>query len=361
MLQLQATYSNPDLSLEPWPMSPCLVLDASRFDYFGNKAYQRAYMDYFSVQHTIKGGGATLIWALHHLWRVAKDGKALIYGLFGRSGRSLLFLSDGLEVPTAVMVVQGLTLAAIDWSQPIQDLLSACAFPHQQVQAQGQDNSVFPIFHRIGNDGRFSGLGLPDVHNFANIMNNARMRAALFDHVRQLYVHDFDRILSDLSRLSVLLACTTHKPGKPAFDLWLGRLPSLVVALRVLLETTAQMGAHRDFGYVLIRGVWMQMVLTYVSQMRPVINEGFLSGPTTTRTWEHMLAEFRADALLPSSKYADLYFPTLLRSIHRLAEFDNDPNSNDWYRKMASYVVGNWTRWGSTAGPQGLHLNIRAV
>lgn len=357
VLQLDATYSNPDVRLPPWVMSPSRIRDSDRSAHFGDVRYQRAYMDYFSVEHTNKDGVATLRWALDQLWKAEEDGKVLIYGLFGKSGRSLLFLADGLEVPTAVMVVQGLTLAAIDWSQPIQDLIAAtCASP-EQSQVKGE--SAFSIFYRIGNDGRFSGLPGPGVQNFSAVMNDARMHQALSEYVRRLDVSDTEQTLRELCRLSVLVACATHHPGRPAFDLWLARLPSLVVSLAVLQVNIAASGASRDMAVVLVRGVWMLMLVAYVSHMRPVVDEGLVSGPTTTRTWEHILAEFRADAFLSGSKYLDSNFTALLRSIHRLAEVDNDPNWTDWYRKMGSYLVGNWTKWGSAGNPRELHLNIR--
>lgn len=355
--QLDTTYSNPDVRLTSWAMSPSPILDGDRSVHFGDDRYQRAHMDYFSVEHTNKGGIATPQWAVDHLWRADEDGRALIYGLFGQSGRALLFLGDGLEVPTAVMVVQSLTLAAIDWQQSIQELIMAtCAAP-QQYQVKG--DSAFSIFHRIGNDGRFSGLPGPGVQNFSAIMNNVRMYQALSEHVRQLDVSDIEQTLRELSRLSILIACATHHPGTPAFDPWLARLPALVVALAVLQVTITGSEASREIRVVLVRGVWMLMLIGYVSHMRPVVDEGLVSGPTTTRTWDYMLAEFRGDAFLPGNKYRDPNFAALLRSIHRLAGVDNDPNLADWYRKMGSYLVANWTRWGSTGNPRELHLNIR--
>lgn len=316
-------------------------------------------MDHFSLQHIRKGARHTVEWAAHSLI-ATKAGRQLLYGLFGRFGRSLLFLSDGLEVPSALMIVQALALAAVDWHEKVQDFLVACACPQHGQVSDRFTLSPISILQRVGEDGRFSGLRGPGVESTIGILGDHARKTAVMQHVSQLDVSDISTTLRDLSRLSILVACATHKRGQPAFDHCLALFPAFVVSLRVLLKGFEETGAHfkETDRIMLVRGVWMLMIVAYIRQLRPKIDELVVPMFDDPPSWEQLLAGFHRDTFSAGSKYGDARFRGLLRSIRRLAA-DNDLYDPAWYRNMASHVVYQWRGWSGQGNAGGEYLNVR--
>jgi hypothetical protein len=291
-------------------------------------------------------------------------GKGLLHGLFGQMGRPLLFLGEGLNLPNALLVVQGLTLAAMAWSLTLQQIVLSCALPPDlpimvPSYLLGSVQTTY-ILDRVRTDGRFSGLVLTATPDAEAVLGHKGMREALIMYARQLDLSDMDATLNHLSRLAVLMACASHKPRMPpAFDVEFARLPGLVFSLRMLLQAHDKVASAGDGAKpVFVRGVWMLMLLSFVLNGRPVITEGLTSGPASTRTWEDIFEHRRLGfSRSKPSKYEDADFSRLIISIIRLNSLDND--RDNFYRTMAWYVVKNWKRWG--ANPWGSHLNITTV
>lgn len=358
--QLQAVYDAKKGKLQSWSMSPFPIHSMeSREEHLGDARFQRAYMDHFSLQHVRKGSRQTIQWAASNLIATT-GGKQLLYGLFAGFGQSLFFLSDGMEIPSALMIVQALTLAAVDWHQKIQDFVVACAFPQHFHGPDRYQSSPTFILQRVGEDGRFSGLRGPGVESTVSILSDPRRKAAIMQHVGQLDVSDINTTLCDLSHLSILAACATHKRGQPAFDRCLALFPAFVVSLRVLLkgfeEPDAGFGAADRI--TLVRGIWMLIVVAYIRQLRPKIDDLVVPMLDNPPSWEQLLAGFHRDSFSASSVYQDARFLRLLRSIRRLAE-DNDLCDSAWYRRMAAHLINNWCGWSGEGHAQDEYLNVR--
>lgn len=107
-------------------------------------------------------------------------------------------------------------------------------------------------------------------------------------------------LIDQLSHLSLQLLCCTHRPGQPAFDFYLATPITLVHSVRVLLSgalSTSAAGARSPPAYpitaasfvehhhsTLVRGLWLAIVLTYVTQLRPTLDPALLRGDGSSAT-----------------------------------------------------------------------------
>jgi hypothetical protein len=260
------------------------------------------------------------------------------------------------------MVVQSLTLASVHYDKVLRDLL-------MEVQAAGPLSptrpyqSPFSILQAIGHDGRFSNVvhqpGYPA--GVRHVLTNKNTREALIHYLRLLDVSDPTAALQTLSQLSLTLLTATHKQGKPAFDYYLANLPTLVNSARIPLAEFPK----SEQSTLLLRGLWMMFVLTYITQMRPIVDMsvqltgGSLPKQETYANWDAIFAEFRGDSLTAESKYMDTRFLRTLRSIYELERHGYCTVGDG---VIAAYKLRwQWRRWtgkGAHHG-QGEGLNVR--
>ncbi|KAK0725326.1 hypothetical protein B0H67DRAFT_641768 [Lasiosphaeris hirsuta] len=348
--QLNAVYESEITELRAWAPSPLSITDVdNRTRFLGDIRFQRAYMTYFSME-IAKFGGSSKALAMSHLLTGTKP---LIYGLFAGLGRPLVFFSDAVELQTAIMVMQSLSLSAVDWADPIYEILT-----HPQLMMPAREVlSPEQIIGRVSYDGRLSGVmkSGPGFHQVSHIFSNAVAKAAVLEYVHQLDCRDPAQLGEQLSSLSMLLLCGTHKVGRPAFDFYLSCVPIWVNSLRVLLDSF-QEERHR---LLLTRGVWLLIVLCYITQLRPVVDPSLLQSgalPQEDCSWESIHADFRQRGIL-EGRYQDLQLLRAVRSFWELGKhYDRDGAR---YPKVAWKLITQWQSWTGLGGDREGSLNIR--
>ncbi|KAB5526318.1 hypothetical protein GE09DRAFT_469051 [Coniochaeta sp. 2T2.1] len=372
--QLRDLYEFSATDVRGWLPSPAHVTLESRFKHFGDTRYQRAYMNYFGLHLTQCVDRPVKEFAAYHLSQIDPPAdstdRTLLHGLFANSGRSLMLLSDAFQLPQALMVVQALTLAAVDWSATLADMISRC---DGIDTPQGGLLPADFILGRIGQDSTFSNPRPGRRKNGSPTMDEPLKECAKKNRivywVNRLDLRDINATCKQLARLSVAVACATHKPGKPAFDIYLARLPSLVATLPVLLDEIggSQITFHTDPCLTLIRGVFLLIVIIYISQLRPIIDRGLAPdcndpGYQTDVVWDFIKDKARE---MPTEsldfKWRDPVLMKLLLNMQELSvcygqgEVDERP----WYRAMAWHVAREWRGWCGRGGPEEEYLNIR--
>jgi hypothetical protein len=387
--------------------------------FLGDVRFQRAFMTYFSMELTRFGGHARAL-AISHLF----GGDApLLCGLFSGVGRPLALLADGIELRAAVPVMQALTLAAVDWMEPFCDLLCLADTDHAPSSSAPPSRSPTPhgssaqanltpeeILSRVGYDGRLSGVmkSGPGFHNIAHIFSNPAARAAVAEYVALLGTHRAQHsphdclqpsaILQHLAALSALLLGATHKPGRPAFDLYLARLPACLHGARVVLDSGWVGGGEGDEGdeagrrnaVLLVRALWLLFLLVYITQLRPMMDGkllvpqelvvsgagsvGLEGGEDRDRDrdgdWEGILEEgcrrqeaaaaagAGASAGADRGGYEDVEFLRALRSLRELEKAYGGVHGR-LYLHTARKLVSQWQGWTGLGRDREVMLNIR--
>lgn len=321
--------------------------------------YQRAYMDYFSRQHGLAKGNSQQL-SMSEL--LSPEPKPLLLGLFGGFGQPLLLLSDAIELRSAILVVESLVLAAVDWDSELSDILQHPQLAATERAAGEQGLAPETIVARIAYDGRFSGIMTsgPGIEHVPLVLSNSAARTAVIDYVGQLDLADQAELLDRLSDLSVTMACGTHKRGQPAaFDYYLNVLPGLVQGLRVLLPRFDDDKGHQ---VVLIRGVWLLMILAYVTQLRPVIDPSLISGFDVApgeSNWDSVFSEFRAGGgETTNEKYLDAQLLRSLRSLYELGRASSGAKEG-FYIQAAWKLRSQWHHWIGFGTSKEETLNIR--
>lgn len=308
-------------------------------------------MTYFSMENGRFTGDSKAL-AVSHVFASTKP---LIYGLFSGVGRPLVLLSDSIELRAAVLVVESLTLSAVGWTEPMRDLLT-----HSQLESSAGDLlSPEEILRRVAYDGRFCGVmkAGPGFQGVTRIFSNPVARAAIVEYMRLLDCRNLTLLLQQLSALSTTLLCATHKPDRPAFDFYLGHLPTCVNSTRILFEHLLEESSHRT---LLARGVWLLVMLTYITQLRPVIDRSLMTTTEASdegRGWATIYQEFR-DQTTPEGKYSDVAFLRAMRSLWELGKAYGEVHGT-LYLRAALKMVSQWQGWTGLGADREPVLNIR--
>ncbi|EAQ83315.1 hypothetical protein CHGG_09719 [Chaetomium globosum CBS 148.51] len=328
---------------EPYNINEASVLKVRRF--------QRAFMTYFSMENG-RFAGNTKSLAISHFFTGTSP---LIYGLFSGIGRPLTLLADGIELRAAILVMQSLTLSAVDWMEPLGELLT-----HPQLAApSGEYLSPEDIIGRVAYDGRFSGVmkAGSGFHGVSHVFSSPTARTGIVEYLRYLDTRDLSSLLQQISALSVLLLTATHKANQPAFDLYLGRLPTCVNSVRVIVENWVEDEGHK---LLLVRGLWLLVILTYVTQLRPVIDGKLLVSrelAEETRGWEAIMDRIHSQCIMEGRDGGH----DLLRAVRSLRELSGEYGAahGRLYIHAAWKLLRNWQGWAGLGNDREATLNIR--
>lgn len=355
--------------LAPWEPSPRSISDEeakSRFLGDGrygtpsvafaelsltSSRFQRAFMTYFSMENGRFAGNSKTL-TIYHFFT---GDRPLICGLFAGVGRPLTLLSDGIELRATIMVMESLTLSAVDWMEPMFELLT-----HPQLELPpGEYLSPEDLIGRVGYDGRFSGVmrAGPGFHGLAHVVSNSNARAAIPEYIRCLDMSNIPLLLQQLSALSVLLSTATHKPDQVAFDLYLSRLPACVNSTRVILESWVVEESHK---VLLVRGLFLLIMLTYITQLRPVVDGRLLVSKELAeenRGWETIYKKAKRQGTVEGT-YGKLEFLRELRSLRELSKAYSAAHGR-LYIHAAWKLVGHWKGWTGLGIDREVMLNIR--
>jgi hypothetical protein len=355
--------------LAPWEPSPRSISDEeTRSRFLGDARYrdlmmtfldchltvsrfQRAFMTYFSMENGRFAGNSKAL-AVYHFFT---GDRPLICGLFSGVGRPLTLLSDGIELRATIMVMESLTLSAVDWMEPIYELLT-----HPQLAVPlGEYLSPEDIINRVGYDGRFSGVmrAGPGFHGVAHIFSNPSAKAAVSEYMRCLDTSNCPLLLQQLSALSVLLSTAAHKPDQLAFDLYLSRLPTCVNSARAILENWVEEESHKA---LLVRGLFLLIMLTYITQLRPVVDGRLLVSKELAeekRGWETIYKKARRQGTVEGT-YGKTELLRELRSLMELSTAYSVAHGRLYFH-AAWKLVRHWKGWTGLGIDREAMLNIR--
>ena len=268
---LQAAFDTVSAELEHWtPPAISISDDKDLFNHLGDKEYQHAFLVYFDRRLSDFNGD----WKALLVQYLLEGDKPLLSGTIGGFAHPLILLSDAIELADAKLAVEALALTAVDYN-PLHALLEA------PLKPAATTIPALDVLQNIKSDSRFDGLlDDPGVGNTNVILKSAEARSALVEHFNSFnYVADSPEkaaeITHELTRVAILLLVAIYPPGKHDFDFYLTHQLTFAWCLRILIPALPTEATP-----VLLREVWLLMVLTYLTQLRPAIDTKKVSSVT---------------------------------------------------------------------------------
>ncbi|MCJ1386584.1 hypothetical protein MMC17_009710 [Xylographa soralifera] len=348
--QLGHGYQHESQDNEPWPSTLSVTINSADAlkPYLGYTSYQKPFIDFFDSELLRFNGD----WKSLLLTYLLQGPTPLLSGLVGGFGHPLILLADACELQSPVVAVEALALTAADWND-LHKILVLSIDHEPPVNVQGPHK----IIRKIAQDPRFGSLKLtrPGVQNTKAILSNTAAREFVMECLFMLDSSSQKTLLSDLAGIAVLFECCGQKPGEPAYDFYLNHALTFVYSLHVLLPV---FGAEEN-ALMLIRCVWLLMILSYVTQQRPLLQEWIVEDfkiPEHT-TWQDICSEVTSGEAL-HGKFLDPHF---LRAVRNLKELGNrNKHQEEFYLKAAMMLKTQWNEWtgfGRAGAPQ---LNVQA-
>lgn len=313
-------------------------------------------MSYFSMENG-KYGGYTRSLAIYHIFSGLDSGsEPLLYGFFSGVGRPLSLLADGIELQATILVMESLTLSAVNWMERFGDLLTAPETPEASTNYLSPED----ILGRAGHDGRFSGVMKtgPGFHGLSHVFLHPGAKTAIMEYMQCLDTRDLWLLVQQISAVSVLLLSATHKPKQPAFDMYLARLPTCVYSTRVILQNWV---ADKEQQLLLVRGLWLLVVLTYVTQLRPIIDGKLMVSEELgceDASWEVVFGELESGAGGVKDEIEDVDLLRALRSLRELSKVYEGVHGK-LYLHAAWKLMKQWAGWTGRGVDREAVLNIR--
>lgn len=204
-------------------------------------------------------------------------------------------------------------------------------------------NSPLEILHKIHSDTRLNGLYDNHTGNqTANVIEDHE--EIVLEYWNAWTLEDPMKDFEYSQEAAVALLVGTVPPEGHNYDFFLVHLLTTSHAIRVLLPLIPV--RHH---YNLVRQWWLLTVMTYIGQLRPQINEEWLSVDSQEPSKDWRYAEDKA----VNGKWAtDAHFVKAVRAIKEVAETWGDEEGR--YRGAAVKFVDGFTGWtGFEVGHQG--------
>ncbi|MCJ1308156.1 hypothetical protein MMC25_001808 [Agyrium rufum] len=316
--------------------------------FLGDTSYQKGFLDFFDAELIrYKGDWKALLSAY-----LLGGSTPMLSGLVGGFGHPLILLADAVELQSSEVAVEALALTAADWND-FHKVVSLVPTPSGVSKAKRPQE----IIDSITKDSRFDQLCLrtPGVPNTKTIISNTASREAVMEYLFILDTSDRQSLLSELAELAVLFECCGQKPGEPAYDFYLNHALTFVYSLHVLLP---EYGTVDSNALVLIRCVWLLMILSYVTQLRPILQRGLVEEyqvPEGMRL-QDVLSEITNGEIL-QSKFLDPHFLRAVRNLMELGAWDL--KQEDFYLRAAVKLKTEWTGWTGLGKVDEAYMNVR--
>lgn len=144
----------------------------------------------------------------------------------------------------------------------------------------------------------------------------------------------------DITRLSALLLCATHEPGKPAFDFFVVHLLTLSYAVRTLLPVVP-----KGYALPLCKSHWLFVVIVYIIQLRPEIRPALIEEVDLKgRGWDDVVKK----AL--SRGKADAHYFKAVRALRDSAKLWKE--DEEFFLKAAVKFAWEFDGWGGFVGAE---------
>ncbi|KJZ73582.1 hypothetical protein HIM_07138 [Hirsutella minnesotensis 3608] len=323
-VHLHALYESEVKELEPWTPSPAEVVDTDWRDFWGDKHYQRAYVDFFEDK---------LAMTYNYDWKREVDHflfsgeEPLFYGLTGGLGHVLIHLGYAYEMDCKEIAMEALGLACVEYN-----FLSKYFADSSYTRPSSVSGTPLELLTKMSEDPRFD--------KFPKEID--------FDQIEGLFEKHQDLILeywnawnlddpTEQFRLSqeaaVSLVVATVKPDSHAYNFFVVHLLTSSHAVRILLPYFPPQ--HR---ITLVREWWLFAIMVFIIKGRPQPNPDNIKDGIGGRDWKYV-----DNQGLNSPWSKDAHYVKALRAFKEAAATWGD--DDQVYIRSALTFVDNFDGW----------------
>jgi hypothetical protein len=152
--------------------------------------------------------------------------------------------------------------------------------PSYTKESTYSTTSPLEILHKIAEDSRFDGLfDRPDVGQIDALLKYHEN--LVLEHWNAWEIVDPKKQFQDSQEAAVALLIRTVQPGTHAYDFFTCHLLTTSHAVRILIPLIP-----KRFQVSLVRQWWLLTLLTYITQLRPRINDDIEVKPT--KQWNYV-------------------------------------------------------------------------
>ncbi|KAK0640409.1 Questin oxidase [Lasiodiplodia hormozganensis] len=341
---LNEVYEVETETLEKWRDSPGEVTESNWRDFFGQREYQRAYMDFFEDEIPKHG----------HDWKAMVEQylfegpNPLINNIICGLGHALIHLGYAYELNSRTLASEALVLATCFYNAQ-HKYLDDPSYTRPPPPTNPASTSPLTLLTRLQHDARFDGLyphGDKGDENIAILLASPAHEAAVLEYWNALDVpSDPTRIFESVQRAAVEVLVGTKKgeeeeavegeEGDEKYDFFLVHTLTTSHALRHLLPS---MPAR--WHVPLVRQWWLLVLTVYVAQHRPGIERERIDGVDLAgRGWA-----FVVEQALHGRWRNDAHYVKGLRAMKNAAETWGDPEQ--FLLKAAVRFATDFNGWG---------------
>ncbi|KKY19077.1 hypothetical protein UCDDS831_g05709 [Diplodia seriata] len=344
---LNEVYDVETETLEKWTDSPGEITEANWREHFGQREYQRAYMDFFEDQIPKHG----------HDWKAMTekylfDGpNPLINNIICGLGHALIHLGYAYELSSRTLAPEALVLATCFYNAQ-HKYLDDPSYTQPPPATNPSSGDPLELLRRLRADTRFDDA---ETHlfayhkgdaNIATLLASAPHEAAVLEYWNALAVpaNDPTAIFEAVQRAAVELLVATKggDDGKEngeeeKYDFFLVHALTTSHALRRLLP-----GLPARCHVPLVRQWWLLVVTVYVAQHRPAVERRRVEDVDLDgRDWDGFVV---GEAALRGRWRNDAHYVKALRAMKNAADTWGDPRQ--FFLKAAVRFATDFTGWG---------------
>ncbi|KAF4581067.1 Cell cycle checkpoint protein RAD17 [Ophiocordyceps camponoti-floridani] len=322
--QLLALFESETQHLEPWIPAPAEVVDLDWQDFFGDKRYQRAYVDFFEDKLVMD---FAFDWKkeVEHFLFVGE--KPLFHCLTGGLGHALVHLGYAYEMDCKEIAMEALSLACLQ-RDFLHKYLDDDSYTRPSPLAPG---SLLDLIERLSVDERFNELPTGVRYNEVEALFDEHQDFIL-DYWNALKIEDPVAQLRQSQETAVWLLMTSTATN--TYNLNFVHLLTTSHALRVLLPVLPP-----QHHLALMREWWLLVIMIFAIKGLSWPSRLFVKEDIGSKDWAYVEKQ-----ALASRWCKDAHYIKAIRAMRDAAKTWGDP-CNGFIQSAVAFVDGfkGWT------------------
>ncbi|KAH7163176.1 hypothetical protein B0J13DRAFT_538010 [Dactylonectria estremocensis] len=324
-VQLNQIYDKQILELEPWEPSPAEVVDDDWEDFFGDRRYQRAYVDFFEERMAMR---FSYDWkqVINHFLFLGDE--PLVHGLIGGLGHSLIHLATAYELDSKELAIEALGLVCIEYN-----------FLHAYIDDKSytkpsplSSGSPLELITKLAKDSRFNSVTeTSSADDLESIFS--KHEALILEYWNGWVIDDPLKQFELSQEAAVALLVATVRPGTHSFNFLLVNLLETSHAVRVLLPFLPKV-----YHISLVREWWLFVLAIFIVKGRPLPDPDNIEHDLKGKTWKYV-----EDKALNSAWSKDAHFVKAIRAMREASRTWGDVHQ--LYLSSAVTFVDSFQGW----------------